>query len=68
MPEPEILLSGLGMLESPRWHEGQLWFCNWIDRQVVAVEMGGTAEVMLTGIGPASRWGTPLTGCPTAGC
>ena len=48
MPEPKILLSGLGIPESPRWHEGRLWFCNWIDRQVVAVDMDGTAEVMLT--------------------
>ncbi|HET6190423.1 MAG TPA: SMP-30/gluconolactonase/LRE family protein [Trebonia sp.] len=48
MPEPRILLSGLGIPESPRWHEGRLWFCNWIDRQVVAVDMAGTAEVMLT--------------------
>ena len=48
MPEPRILLSGLGIPESPRWHEGRLWFCNWIDRQVVAVDMDGTAEVMLT--------------------
>ena len=48
MPEPEIVLSGLGIPESPRWHEGRLWFCNWIDRQVVAVDLDGTAEVMLT--------------------
>ena len=48
MPEPEVVLSGLGIPESPRWHEGRLWFCNWIDRQVVAVDMDGTAEVMLT--------------------
>jgi sugar lactone lactonase YvrE len=48
MPEPELLLSGLGLPESPRWHEGRLWFCNWIDRQVVAVGADGTPEVMLT--------------------
>ncbi len=48
MAKPKILLSGLGIPESPRWHDGRLWFCNWIDRQVVAVDMGGTAEVMLT--------------------
>jgi sugar lactone lactonase YvrE len=45
MAEPQVLLSGLGIPESPRWHEGRLWFCNWIDRQVVAVGMDGTAEV-----------------------
>ena len=46
MPEPKVLLSGLGIPESPRWHEGRLWFCNWIDRQVVAVGLDGQAEVM----------------------
>jgi sugar lactone lactonase YvrE len=42
-----VLLSGLGIPESPRWHEGRLWFCNWIDRQVVAVGLDGTAEVIV---------------------
>ena len=46
--EPKVLLRGLGIPESPRWHEGRLWFCNWIDRQVVAVGLDGKAEVMLT--------------------
>jgi sugar lactone lactonase YvrE len=46
MSEPKLLLSGLGIPESPRWHEGRLWFCNWIDRQVVAVGLDGRAEVM----------------------
>jgi sugar lactone lactonase YvrE len=49
MSEPEVLLSGLGIPESPRWHEGRLWFCNWIDRQVVAVGLDGTAEVAAVG-------------------
>jgi sugar lactone lactonase YvrE len=48
MPEPKVLLSGLGMPESPRWHTGRLWFSNWIDRQVVAVGLDGKPEVMLT--------------------
>ncbi|MDX6392166.1 MAG: hypothetical protein QOJ73_3229 [Streptosporangiaceae bacterium] len=45
MSEPKVLLSGLGIPESPRWHEGRLWFCNWIDRQVVAVGLDGKREV-----------------------
>lgn len=48
MSEPKVLLTGLGIPESPRWHEGRLWFCNWIDRQVVAVGLDGAAEVMAT--------------------
>ena len=47
MPDPTVLLGGLGIPESPRWHEGRLWFCNWIDRQVVAVGMDGTTEVIM---------------------
>ncbi|HEY2305902.1 MAG TPA: SMP-30/gluconolactonase/LRE family protein [Streptosporangiaceae bacterium] len=47
MAEPKVLLSGLGIPESPRWHEGRLWFCNWIDRQVVAVGLDGKPEVMV---------------------
>jgi sugar lactone lactonase YvrE len=46
MSEPRVLLSGLGIPESPRWHEGRLWFCNWIDRQVMAVGMDGRSEVI----------------------
>jgi sugar lactone lactonase YvrE len=45
MSEPKVLLSGLGIPESPRWHDGRLWFCNWIDRQVVAVDVTGRREV-----------------------
>lgn len=48
MSELEVLLPDLGIPESPRWHDGRLWFCNWIDRQVVAVDMDGKAEVMAT--------------------
>ncbi len=48
MSEPKVLLTGLGIPESPRWHEGRLWSCNWIDRQVVAVGLDGKPEVMLT--------------------
>ena len=48
MSEPKVLLTGLGIPESPRWHEGRLWFCNWIDRQVVAVGLDGAVEVMAT--------------------
>jgi sugar lactone lactonase YvrE len=47
MFEPKVLLSGLRMPESPRWHEGRLWFCNWVDRQVVAVGPDGRPEVVV---------------------
>ncbi|HEX4212771.1 MAG TPA: SMP-30/gluconolactonase/LRE family protein [Candidatus Dormibacteraeota bacterium] len=43
---PKVLLSGLGIPESPRWHEGRLWFSNWIDKQIVALDLDGHHEVM----------------------
>ena len=48
MPEPKVLLSGLGIPESPRWHQGKLWFCNWIDRQIMTVDLAGNAQVVAT--------------------
>lgn len=40
------LLKGLGIGESPRWHEGRLWFCNWGMQEVVAVDLAANREVM----------------------
>ncbi|MFI9846249.1 SMP-30/gluconolactonase/LRE family protein [Nonomuraea sp. NPDC051941] len=45
MSKPKVLLTGLGIPESPRWHEDRLWFCNWIDREVVVVDLDGKSEV-----------------------
>ena len=44
--EPLILLSGLAIGESPRWHEGRLWFSNWGTQEIVAVDIEGNSEVM----------------------
>ena len=46
--EAQLLLSGLGFGESTRWHEGRLWLCNWGAGEVIAVDLGGRSEVMLT--------------------
>jgi sugar lactone lactonase YvrE len=46
MPEPRVLLSGLAIGESPRWHEGRLWLCNWCTQEIVAVDLDGTKEVI----------------------
>src|SRR3712207_7716417 len=29
MPGPQTLLTGISFGESPRWHEGRLWFSDW---------------------------------------
>lgn len=51
MPEPTVLLDGLAYVESPRWHEGRLWFAHWGTGEIVAVDLDGHSEV--TGHGPA---------------
>ncbi|GAA1528812.1 SMP-30/gluconolactonase/LRE family protein [Kribbella lupini] len=44
----EVLLDGLGIPESPRWHDGRLWFANWIAQEIVAVGLDGSVETMPT--------------------
>ena len=48
MADPNILLTGLVVGESPRWHEGRLWFANWGAQEIVAVDLAGKSEVMAT--------------------
>jgi sugar lactone lactonase YvrE len=47
MPEPRIVATGLGIGESPRWHEGRLWFSNWGLQEVVALDPEGREEVVV---------------------
>ena len=44
---PEIVLSGLGFGESPRWHNDRLWFANWGMDEVVAVDLSGRSEIVV---------------------
>ena len=46
MPEPRTLMAGLVVGESPRWHEGRLWFSNWGAQEVIAVDVEGNSEVV----------------------
>jgi sugar lactone lactonase YvrE len=48
--EAKPLLSGLVIGESPRWHEGRLWFAHWGTGEIVAVDLEGRSEVV--GQGP----------------
>ena len=43
----DVLCSGFGLVESPRWHEGRLWFSDWTGGQIVAVDDVGLTEVMV---------------------
>jgi sugar lactone lactonase YvrE len=57
LDKPQILLDGLGMGESPRWHEERLWFSNWGTDEIVAVDIEGKSEVIGRGGGGAG-WAT----------
>jgi len=48
MRDPHILIDDVVFGESPRWHDGRLWFCDWAAGQVVAVDAGGSREIVLT--------------------
>jgi sugar lactone lactonase YvrE len=47
MAEATVLRAGIVFGESPRWHDGRLWFCDWGARQVIAVTPDGAGEVVL---------------------
>jgi sugar lactone lactonase YvrE len=43
----EVLCTGLGLVESPRWHAGRLWFSDWIAGEILAIADAGGCEVMV---------------------
>jgi sugar lactone lactonase YvrE len=46
MAELRTLLTGLGLVESPCWHDGRLWFSDWSAREVIAINPDGTSNVI----------------------
>jgi sugar lactone lactonase YvrE len=54
-----VLVDGLAIGESPRWHDGRLWFSHWGVGEVLAVEPDGTCVVEAPGrpgLGWATAW------------
>jgi sugar lactone lactonase YvrE len=49
LAQPRVLLDGLAIGESPRWHDDRLWLCNWGAGEIVAVGLDGSREVMAPG-------------------
>jgi sugar lactone lactonase YvrE len=47
MSEPRVLLTGLQLGESPRWHGDRLWLSDWAAHEVLAVDLDGASEVMV---------------------
>jgi sugar lactone lactonase YvrE len=59
MSELQTLMNDLVIGETPRWHEGRLWFSHWGAQEVVAVDLDGNSEVVAratTNIGYAIDW------------
>jgi sugar lactone lactonase YvrE len=45
---PAVLMEGVVFGESPRWHDGRLWFSDWGANQVIALGTDGAHEVIAT--------------------
>jgi sugar lactone lactonase YvrE len=43
-----VLMEGVVFGESPRWHDGRLWFSDWGANQVIALGTDGSHEVVVT--------------------
>ena len=46
MPEVHTLLTDLALGESPRWHAGRLWLCDWVAHEILVVHPAGAREVV----------------------
>jgi sugar lactone lactonase YvrE len=46
MNEVRTLLTGRGLVESPRWHGDRLYFSDWSAGEVLAVDLAGRSEVV----------------------
>ena len=55
--KPSVLLDGLAYVESPRWHDGRLWFSHWGCEEILAVDVDGNCEVVAPGR-PGMGWAT----------
>jgi len=44
--EVRTVLTGRGLVESPRWHDGRLYFSDWFTGEVILVGTDGAAEVV----------------------
>jgi len=39
-------VDGFAMGESPRWHDGRLWFSDWGAQEIIAVDLDGNSEIV----------------------
>jgi sugar lactone lactonase YvrE len=65
----EVFATGLVFGESPRWHDGRLWVCDWVAGEVLSFDAAGvrTVELRMTGLPFSVDWladGRMLLTCP----
>ncbi len=47
MAELHTLMTDISFGESPRWHQGRLWFADWGAKEIIAVESDGASEAIV---------------------
>lgn len=57
MNSPHTLASGFAFPEGPRWHEGQLWFSDQHDGQIIVLDPDGTVAARIAVPGGPSGMG-----------
>jgi len=48
MSDVQTVMTGIVFGEQPRWHEDRLWFSDWGRQEVIAVDLAGHSEVILS--------------------
>jgi len=52
MSELTLLVTDRGLVESPRWHAGWLWFADWTAGEILRLDGDGRAEVVAKAAAP----------------
>src|SRR5437763_13779917 len=42
----QLFATGIQMGESPRWHDGRFWMCDWLAGEVLVFDADGSREVV----------------------
>ena len=43
----DTVITGLGLLESPRWHDGRLWVADWTAGLIRAIDPAGAVQIVV---------------------
>ncbi|SFC14654.1 Sugar lactone lactonase YvrE [Nocardioides terrae] len=46
-PVMDVLATGLGLVESPRWHAGRLWFSDWTAGRIHTIDADGHLDTVV---------------------